>query len=215
MLVILACSILFVGRERQRRLDRKFGRALTQGDHEAMRKWLAVGASPDLTTPASLTALWLALAGDESLTKVFLAKGFDPNLADQWGSTVLIQASARNSPEVVRALLATRAKPNQQDAGGFTALMYGARSDSDELVRLLLKAGANPNVQDRHGSTVLMWAARYGNGGAVRRLLQSGADPHLLNADHRSALDIAASEHHVEIYRVLRTVSREGLDAAE
>jgi ankyrin repeat protein len=187
---------------------KQFLSALDRDDNAAMRRLLESGATPDLNAGSIRTKLWLAMATDDRLTRMALARGVDPDARDRWGTTPLIQAASAHSPAVARVLLQAGASPNLQDDGGFTALMYATRRD-DELVELLLAHGAAVDTRDKHGSTALMWAASAGNMRGVNSLLARGANPTLRNLDGRTALDVATDPRTREAYALLRSVREE------
>ena len=131
-------------------------------DTTSLRLILATKVMPDtLDDPNEDGRTPLLLAADRGTPEsvaLLLDEGADPNIADQYGYTPLIEASMRgeDSAIVVKALLAAKAAPNTQ--GGSmknTALHIAAELHNLEQVRLLLAAKADPNILNAEGRTVL------------------------------------------------------------
>ncbi len=92
---------------------------------------------------------------------VLLAKGADPNLADQDGSTPLHHMALGWKPqkmeETIDLLLEAGADINARDKTGRTPLMMTAYNnrDQEKASAMLLEKGANPNLTDSQGNTFL------------------------------------------------------------
>jgi ankyrin repeat protein len=94
-------------------------------------------------------------AKKDDLAKVasFINAGFDPNVQDEDGKTVLHIAAHRGHVAMTKRLIDARADPNIQDNIGETPL-HRAVWHSNILQRLI-DAGANPNALSKDGSTAL------------------------------------------------------------
>ena len=92
----------------------------------------------------------------------------------------------------------------QQDVQAFVRAV--AQDDVDE-VRRLLAEGANPNFQDAGGMklTALMLAADSGNRAIVEELLDADANPSTINAEGKTAYDIALQEGNDEVAELLKS----------
>lgn len=108
---------------------------------------------------------------------MLLAKGADPNIADNSKTTPLMFCTNLDNINLVNALLEKNADVNLKDVEGNTALMWAAYSEHDnpEIIRAILKRGAEINAKANDGSTVLSWAMKKGNTKTFSLLKQSGA----------------------------------------
>lgn len=153
---------------------------------------------------------WTALmmAARESDKKVILdmllARGADPNLANNDGRTSLtIALNDSGGTDIVRALLDRGASVNAKDKEGTTPLMEAQKSYDAEISRLLLEKHADVNAKDNEGSTPLIWASAYGQITGVEVLLDAGADIHAKNAKGRTALMSAILNKQPEVVQTL------------
>lgn len=80
-----------------------------------------------------------------------LSAGVNPNMRDENGMTVLMQASANGQYDVVKRLLKADVNPNLQDKDGWTALMWAMRTEKEDIAQLLMLSGADVRMQDRKG----------------------------------------------------------------
>ncbi len=111
--------------------------------------------------------------GDAAKVRALLAKGADPNAADEGGATPLNSAADEGHAEVVSILLAAGADPNLVGPMDRTPLTQAAYHGHEAVVGLLLAAGAN--VEGEGDATPLMFAAHEGNATIVEALLKAGA----------------------------------------
>lgn len=113
------------------------------------------------------------------IMSLLLARGADPNAADQYGHTALMEAT---SIAKVKLLLARGAQVNAKDDEGETALLRAVDRGDVAIVEALLKAGAEGlNAQNEDGETLLMRAVREGRTDLAKLLLAQGADPSLVD----------------------------------
>ena len=84
-------------------------------------------------------ATWLAF---------LLAKGANPNLADNDGNTPLMDAVQGRFEEGVRTLLTFKAQVDKTNDSGETPLIRAVQLRDLGLVRLLVAQGANPDKRD-------------------------------------------------------------------
>mmetsp|Transcript_16077 Transcript_16077/g.24231 ORF Transcript_16077/g.24231 Transcript_16077/m.24231 type:complete len:317 (-) Transcript_16077:184-1134(-) len=110
------------------------------------------------------------------------------NAVDEWGSTLLMQATKKGNLPVVAALLNTRMPKvdvNMAKANGFTAIFYAIELHSTNILKALLRRGANPNValtqKDAVGSTPLHFACMLEKSKHAELLLEYGADVMAVN----------------------------------
>jgi ankyrin repeat protein len=115
-----------------------------------------------------------AIMNDDAATvSRLLARGTDPNTANERGEPALMTAARESGPEVVRALLKARAKVNIKNQHGDTPIMLAALRGHLPIVKLLRQAGADVN---QPGWTPLLYASLNGHNAVIEYLLSSGAD---------------------------------------
>jgi ankyrin repeat protein len=120
---------------------------------EALRKFLERGDPRKVVDKNGGTLLhWAALYGPvESV--LLLLRYFDPNVADNFGTTPLHLAARLGRLDVARVLLQHGADPNRRGEIGLTPLHLA--EPNCELVETLLQHGADPYAQDDFGDTPL------------------------------------------------------------
>lgn len=103
--------------------------------------------SRDLSTGE--TALHYVIARrDNTWLGFLLAKGANPNLADNAGDTPLMEAVQARFEDGVRTLLAGGAQVDKVNDSGETPLIRAVQLRDIALVRLLTTNGANPDKRD-------------------------------------------------------------------
>jgi TonB family protein len=123
------------------------------------------------------------------LLKRLLAKGADPEAADESGWTPLLYAAFLDSYDLtsIELLLAARANPNHASPHGDTPLMLAAYNG--DLSEALLAAGAEINAGNADGLTTLMLLAQRQNPERIGAALRAHADPNAQDNLGRTALD--------------------------
>ena len=154
-------------------------------------------------------------------------------VAEEATSTELIDEPVTEVPEIaevpslftvardgdlaqVREVLDGALEVDSRDPYGQTPLMYAAGANRAEVVTALLDAGANVQAQSDAGWTALMYAARnlaYPNVTAV--LIDAGADLEALNADGRTAWEIAVANNNPEVAVQLEVEEEPRVEALE
>ena len=158
------------------------------GRGEVLTVCALLDAGVDIETRAHDGATALHYADTEpEVTRLLLARGADPNAADDDGATPILLAE---SLDVVSALLEAGADPSRPDDLGQTPLHFAVDWGAPH-VRALLAAGADPNAVDEAGDTPLHWASRYADVETMRALLNGGADPHPTNRKGERPIDVA------------------------
>ncbi|WHO39086.1 ankyrin repeat domain-containing protein [Sphingobium sp. AP49] len=95
------------------------------------------------------TALHIVIARrDNSWLTFMLAKGANPNLADNNGTTPLLLAVQNRFEEGVRTLLTHNAQVDKTNGSGETPLIRAVQLRDIGIVRLLVAQGANPDKRD-------------------------------------------------------------------
>ena len=133
--------------------------------------------------------------------------GVDINGRDDFDATplnYLCRWKGRRT-ETVAYLLAQGADPKLEDRSGKTPLHHAASIDkaTRELTLLLLDAGALPDEVDEEGNTALHVAVLRTNKAVLEALVEHGADPTLLNAEGKTACELAIDKGYVDIALVL------------
>jgi hypothetical protein len=85
----------------------------------------------------------------ENVALELLAKGADPNLADNAGHSPLMLAVKNHFLQLIDELLKRGVDPNHADKNGITPLIVAIISKDPDNTAKLLAAGANPNQPDR------------------------------------------------------------------
>ena len=185
--------------------------AAMQGDREAVRELLSVGADVNAAQGDGMTALhWAAERGDAELARMLLHAGAAVDAATRNGSYTPLHIAARNGSAPVAVLLLDAGADASAPAPGTgtTPLHLAAAAGSAELAAVLLERGADPDTREAvWGQTPLMFAASMNRVGAIRALLAAGADPDVTSKveDLRtlSALDQRASKRRNEAIEAL------------
>ncbi len=168
--------------------------AARQGSTEAARVLVAAGADLDVRDPDGTTALLVAIINSQyDFAAMLIEAGAAHDVSDETGMGPLYAAVDMHalpwgfgSPE-----------PKRNET-----------KDSLDLLKMLLARGADPNarlkratLQRLHtpgdptlgaGATPFMRAAKSGDVTVMRLLLEHGADPRAVQANHTTALILAA-----------------------
>jgi ankyrin repeat protein len=113
----------------------------------------SLGITPNITNKDGITPLHNIAYGNKDLNtfNYFLSKGVDANQVNAEGNTALINASGRNSLEIIKLLASKTKDINHTNKNGESALTK-ALSNKVEVVSFLLKKGANVSVVDKQGN---------------------------------------------------------------
>jgi ankyrin repeat protein len=131
------------------------------------------------------TALHIVIARRDSQWLAFLlAKGADPNIADNHGTSPLMLATNLGFDDAVSLLVERGAHLDEGNSTGETPLITAVHRHDLVVMRVLLKAGANPDRTDNSGRSARDYAAF---GGPDNPLLAE------IKADARSN---ASAAHH-------------------
>lgn len=130
-----------------------------------------------------MSLLYAIERGDSTKISDLLDRGADPNETDEYGWSVLFEASSQPFPRIVSLLILNGARVDQCTSIGETALMIASKRGRENNVKSLLHNGANVDFETKDGSTALMVACREGKSDIVSLLLEYGA-----NVNHKSVL---------------------------
>jgi ankyrin repeat protein len=163
------------------------------------------GADVDCRGLAKKTPIHLAtFGGSVDIMRWLLNHGADANTPSVYGIAPLHLAARFTDIECVQVLLAHSANINLQDGVGNTPLYWATelrREHTLDTVRRLLEHGADPNIY-RH-STPLHQASSCGSLEVARLLLSYKAHVNVKDKDGRTAFQVAASNGHHEITKLL------------
>jgi ankyrin repeat protein len=171
----------------QNRPVEKFIEMATEGNIAEVKRAIEIGIEIDELGAKGHTALMVAAYyGHQSIVKVLLAAGADPNLLSDdhglgSGMTALMLAVgsffASNRQQIAKTLITGGADVNQRGIGGKTAIFYAALAGSGYLdcVETLIAAGADLDLHNDRGHTVLTSVAAAENYAMLNLLMQAGA----------------------------------------
>ena len=154
----------------------------------SLAEWIRGVEFQDRINLASLDAVSQDLLS--SVTKPLLVHGKDPNIPNEW-RTSLHAASSAGHLELVQSLLEVGADVNKQNEDHSTPLFYASEGGQFGVAAFLIKYGADVNSLDWTGWTPLLAASRRGHSAVARLLLDHGADVNAKTQDNWTALHLA------------------------
>jgi ankyrin repeat protein len=173
-------------------------KAAQRGDFTQLKILLETGCNVDATDHNGTTALMFAAQqGYTEIVRRLLEAGANINLPRRlYGLTALMLATAAGHVDVVQTLIVGGADVNAKNDDGSTALMVAAHKGHLKVIEILLDAGVQVNIKDKDDDTALSLAIQKGDSDVVKALLAAGADA-------EEALNLAASEGHVQTVQLL------------
>ena len=182
-------------------LARYIRSAVEEQDMAKVKKALEYGGDVNVKMANGQHALHVAVAhGNIELLRLLLAFGADPEVVDQYDSTVLSFATGRCHLEIVRELLlhGSSARRVHGDA------IYEAATHRElDIVKLLIQAGAEINQTALGCQALLCRAAFTDNLEAVESLLECGANANARCRSHGNVLSSALSGASLVVVRRL------------
>lgn len=174
--------------------------------------------------PIASTTVPRANAGATAIemTRLLLARGADPNLANQPnGIPPLMLAAMLDKPDLVDLLLSAGADVDKVEKNGFTTLMGVAILGHAGIAQQLLDAKASLDTQNNVGQTALILGVLEENVEVVATLLASGASVTMETESGRSTVDLVFGSESEEIRvvfeealaRPIPAISSDTLDA--
>ncbi len=157
-----------------------------------------VTGGPHATTPL----LYACDQGHDAVVRLLLDRGADPRVPRGDGELALQLAMERCALSTLEELASAGADAAAVNSDGLSVLHTAMLKRRADALPLLLAAGAPVDLPagDRAiladaepAWTALMIAAAKGDGASVSLLLTGGADPLLIDAENRTALDLARS----------------------
>jgi ankyrin repeat protein len=146
--------------------------------HDAVVQLLIAHRGIDLDTQdakETLSALaWAVRNEHESVVKLLLLAGANPNTQDYRKQTPLSMAAESGLEGVVGLLLRCGAEVGSTEYYGQTPLSFAAKNGHAAVVARLLAAGASPTNRDSvYWKTPLLWAAEWCHTDVVHLLLET------------------------------------------
>ena len=194
-------------------------RDIERGQVKKVVRWLKAGGQADQPFSAELccyTLLHAAAAFNRTdLINLLLKHGATIDVRSIDGSTALMVASEQGQVAAVQLLLKQSASVDLASANdGISSLISAARNGHASVVAVLLKHSADPDQQSASFSTALVQAAGAGHTECARALLDAGASTTLqLRACGRTAFDLAASNGHATVCRLLQASAATAVSA--
>ncbi|WP_455365703.1 ankyrin repeat domain-containing protein [Kaarinaea lacus] len=176
--------------------------AARNGDTEAVRKMLDLGAEVDQKTSKGKTALMLAAAGGFTDTvKLLVDRGADVNMRDNYDTTAVIAAATAGHPETASALVVYGADPLFKDTSGGSALSNATFFGHTETVLAILNE--LPELPAEAGSELLLLAAGLGHEKIASALLNKGISVNTRGLKDRTPLMAAAAFNKPQLVKLL------------
>ena len=147
--------------------------------------------------------------GNIEIIQFLLDSGAKTNIRDSLKRTPLMMMDGDATPEIFDLLIRYGAKLTLVDKEKNTILHHlVGNADGADLVRLLVNHGIDVNAVNKSRETALMIAAENNNSDAVKALLELGADVTKLNAENKSAWDLADDSEIKEILESYGAVAK-------
>lgn len=160
----------------------------------------------DQNIPVLMSAAMIDESYDNSLLKLLLMNGANPNITSYIFKDTPLHAAVRHFRlGNVRALLQAGADINAQNCQGQTPLYKAVCSSVGriKMVELLIESGADINMKTSDGVTPLMQAIIEGYENIAQLLINKGADVNAQDADGWTALHEAAFSRSKERAQIL------------
>lgn len=148
-----------------------------------------------------------AESGDDCSVNTWLRDGCDPNEADLYGYTPLINASIFGRIRCVKELVKSGADVNKVGPFGFSALHAAAQNGHAEVVTYLLRNGADINAQNQDNDTPMHLALRANLIEIVYQLLRSGGSSRIKGFNGKTCIECAEDSGLVDLAKTLQNYS--------
>lgn len=125
----------------------------------------------------------IVMKGESNKINALIKAGMNPNLKDELGETLLMDAARHKQPKILEILLNNGAYVNAMSNSLRTALYFAAHSGCYDCTRILIQAGAYIDQESIEGETALGEAAGNGYTGILKLLISRGANVNIANKD--------------------------------
>ena len=160
--------------------------AVIFNNQTAMELLLENESDPNYKNKGDDAAVHIAIRNKNTkLAKILLDHPMqDINIADESGTTPLIQACSFKNHKLIKYLLSKKSIDiNQTDfVNEHTPLMIAIEQLDIETVKLLLDSGADPNIQDKGGDSALHYVVEQMNLEIFMLLKDTQVNPNLANS---------------------------------
>lgn len=163
-----------------------------------------VRADTPTVSPVERNVFHLAAQGEWLLLKQKITSGqCRVNDRDEQGCTMLHWAASYGQTVTVEMLLDKDADPRITNLHGQTALVPACVNGHHHIALILLQHGIDVCQTDCSMNTALIYAVYYGHAGCIKVLLDHGADLTAVNADGKTATEIALVKKDTSIQEIL------------
>jgi ankyrin repeat protein len=140
----------------------------------------------------------------EEIVELLIASGADVNERNLYEWTPLHEAVRSKCKDIVALLIDNGANINAGAQWNYTPIHYAAWSRNTEMIELLVEKGADINAKDEWDWTPLHYMAQHDYyRDMVEFLIAKGADVNAKNNEGQTPVDVAVSQNHSEIVKLL------------
>lgn len=137
----------------------------------------------------------LHIAADQNnlaMVELLLARGADPAIKTQTGSTALSMASGTMVRSKIKAAMdgSVKAAPTPSSTGDFDKIRHAIGIKDNDTAIAEINKGIDINMQTTEGYTLLHFAADQNNLVMVEKLLRAGAQPNIRAQSGATAADL-------------------------
>ncbi|GAA3632311.1 ankyrin repeat domain-containing protein [Flavivirga jejuensis] len=170
--------------------------------------------TPNITNKDGVTPLHNLAYGNKDLGtfNYFLSKGVDANQVDKKGNTALINASGRNSLEIITKLALNTKNVSHVNNNGQSALTK-AISNSPKIVSFLIKKGADVHVVDTKGNNLVYYLIKSFSeenqeafNQKIKALSRNGLNIKTVQKDGSTLFHLAVNTNNLELLKYVNTL---------
>ena len=179
--------------------------SVAQSHEKAMNHLLTSGCNPHIRDSLGQSLLHVVPASKtDMLRMIYSLGGFDIELRDAEGLTLLLASATRGDRSLIIEILRLGGNAHARSNGGFTALHHAAKYGYSEVVSYLLETcSCDPNMVDLDGCTPLHLATEFGQVQTCIILLGAGANFNASSPIAGLPLHSAIRYHWKELAKVL------------
>jgi uncharacterized protein len=178
--------------------------AARDGRTDEIAALLKRGLDANTADPKGTTLLGLATqVGDLKTVELLLAHRASPNRRNAYGDTPILFAAHQGRLDLVKRLHSAGA---DLEPAGWTVLHYAVMGGHEPIVRYALEQGARVNQRAPNQQTALMLSAYSGLTDIAKLLVEKGAATGMLDAEKRSAAQLAAEKEFSGLANYLKSL---------